>query len=403
MTASAPGRRLRVLFYAQHLSGVGHYVRTLEIARALAVRHDAWVVDGGRAVPRRDIDAITLLPVPRISRGQKGLVSLDGDLELTEALRRRSVALRETVESLHPDVLVVEHYPFSKWELEDEIRGVIGVARRARPDVRVVCSVRDVLPQTRHEDCPADAYAARVIDRLHAHFDGLMVHGDPSLTRLDEHFAAASAIRLPVAHTGIVAEPLTRSADAARSIGEVTGGEPFVLASAGGGTDPQDLLGTCLQAWHRLQDAGAMRGWRLVVFGGLGWSADARDALARRAATPSVVVRPFDSDFLHWVHAARLSISCAGYNTCANVLQARCRAVLVPNPAMSDQLFRARALRARGIAEVVEPGTLSAERLAEAVRNRLAAPLPDHAIALDGAARSRAFMERLAGWAASAS
>ncbi len=183
----------------------------------------------------------------------------------------------------------------------------------------------------------------------------------------------------------------------------MTGGSPSCWRAPAAARTRRICWGLCLTHGGLLEGAGVLPGWRLVVFGGLGWPADARDALARRAAMPSVVMRPFSSDFLHWVHAAGLSISCAGYNTCANLLEARCRAVLVPNPAMSDQQFRARALRARGIAEVVEPGTLSAERLAKAVRDRLAAPLPDYAIALDGAARSRAFMERLAGWAGSAS
>lgn len=403
MAHAGPAHRLRILLYAQHLSGVGHYVRTLEIARALGACHDVRLIEGGRPVPRSCPPGVAFVPVPRIARGPRGLVSLDGDPDTAEVLNRRRAQLRALAEDLCPDVVVVEHYPFSKWELEGEILGMIEAARRVRSDVRVVCSVRDILPQTRHEDCPADVYAAKVIDRLHGWFDALMVHGDPSLTRLEDHFPRASDIRIPVEYTGIVSETLAPQTDAEQSVPRLTGGTPFVLASAGGGADPQDLLGTCVDAWHLLEGAGVLPGWRLVVFGGLGWPADARDALARRAAMPSVVMRPFSSDFLHWVHAAGLSISCAGYNTCANLLEARCRAVLVPNPAMSDQQFRARALRARGIAEVVEPGTLSAERLAKAVRDRLAAPLPDYAIALDGAARSRAFMERLAGWAGSAS
>ena len=41
---------MKVLIYAQHLSGVGHRVRALELARALAERHEVALVDGGRHV-----------------------------------------------------------------------------------------------------------------------------------------------------------------------------------------------------------------------------------------------------------------------------------------------------------------------------------------------------------------
>ncbi len=218
MAHAGPARRLRILLYAQHLSGVGHYVRTLEIARALGACHDVRLIEGGRPVPRSRPPGVAFVPVPRIARGPRGLVSLDGDLDTAEVLNRRRAQLRALAEDLCPDVVVVEHYPFSKWELEGEILGMIEAARRVRSDVRVVCSVRDVLPQTRHEDCPADVYAAkchRPAARLVRRPDGPR---RPFAHTPRRPLPARGGIRLPVTYTGIVSETLAPRTDAEQSV-----------------------------------------------------------------------------------------------------------------------------------------------------------------------------------------
>ena len=45
-------KAMRVLCHAQHLSGVGHFVRMHAIASGLGRTHDVYLVDGGRRVPR---------------------------------------------------------------------------------------------------------------------------------------------------------------------------------------------------------------------------------------------------------------------------------------------------------------------------------------------------------------
>ena len=98
-------------------------------------------------------------------------------------------------------------------------------------------------------------------------------------------------------------------------------------------------------------------------------------------------MRPFSGEFLHWLQRADVSVSRAGYNTSTNLLETRVRAVLVPDPRMSDQAFRARRLADCGVAEVVEEAAASPERLAEALCAAAARPRPQHDFDLDGARR----------------
>jgi predicted glycosyltransferase len=105
--------RARVLLYCQHLSGAGHFVRTFEIARALAERHDVHMVDGGFPVPR-PAAAVALIAIPRLYRHGDTLTSYSLQQQATPLLhimRERSWQLRQAVAHIQPDALLVEHFP----------------------------------------------------------------------------------------------------------------------------------------------------------------------------------------------------------------------------------------------------------------------------------------------------
>jgi predicted glycosyltransferase len=68
LTEVALAARLSIMLYSQALSGVGHYVRSFEIARALSQRHEVQLVDGGRRVPRAADNEVRRLVLPRSRR-----------------------------------------------------------------------------------------------------------------------------------------------------------------------------------------------------------------------------------------------------------------------------------------------------------------------------------------------
>lgn len=392
-TQTEGGRRLRVLMHAQHLSGVGHFVRSLEIGRALAQKHEVVLTDGGRPIPRPWPAGVARLELPRIHRAGDALAVLDGTATLEACMAARSRALAEAALVLRPDVLTVEHYPFSKWALGDEVNALIEAARSANPALKVVCSVRDIPRQTRHEACTPQAYAAEVLQRLHENFDAVLVHGDAALTPLADHFPGAAGIRLPVHYTGWVSEKPAPAAESRAEIHRVTAGKPYVLASVGGGKDAAGLLPACLNAWRRLQDTKALADHALVIFAGLD---GASGELARDLrADDGVHLLPFTSGFLDWMRQAQLSISCAGYNTCANVLESGCRALLIPNPEMSDQGLRAELLDRLGAAQTLSASELNPVRLADAMLVALSQQPGRTKPDLEGARRSREIIERL--------
>jgi predicted glycosyltransferase len=356
---------MNVLCYTQHLTGVGHFVRMHAIASELAAAgHTVQLVDGGRTVPRPARGAgPELLALPTIGRDSDGnLVAADG------ALATRRALLREAATRLAPDALLVDHFPFSKWELTDEIVATIDAARTANRDVRVLCSLRDIASRTRREMAMAPAtYAARVGGLLSGLFDGLLVHADPSFVQLDEHFPDVASLGAHPQYTGYVTPRIVAPAPAAR---------PYAVVSAGG-LDSAMFVDAALDAL-----AAARTGMTVHAFAPPGSPAP------RRAGVHG---HEFSPEFETWLAGASLSISRAGYNTSAALLATRVRAVVAPDTRLSDQAARAALLAGAGLA--VQSTSDDAASLHAAVIAALAAPPPAHDLDLDGAGTTRRILE----------
>jgi predicted glycosyltransferase len=331
-------------------------------------------------VPRADPAPLRRLRLPGLRRIDGRLVGIDGS-DGAGVVTDRARRLGDAIDRIRPDVVVVDHFPFSKWELEAEIVDTARAARRA--GARIVCSLRDVVRQTAFEAVPPRAYASRVLALLHEYFDAVLVHADPSVARLEEHFDAAAELTLPVRYTGFVGLPSPRSADA---------GEPYAVLSCGG-TDGRRFLRAAIDGFRRAVADGRLERMALRVF------PDPRTAAAVGefgvAADASIQIGGFTSGFGPALGGSALSISRAGYNTSVEVLMAGVPAVLAPDATMSDQGARARRLASLGLVELVDGDPPHPDDVAAAIARAIATPRARPRVDLNGAATTCALLERL--------
>src|SRR4051794_18112478 len=250
---------MRIICHAQHLTGVGHFVIAHNIARGLAKAHEVYLVQGGRRVPRREgpVEPVTI-DVPILLRSADGGLAGEDGRSGADVVSQRAGVLADAARSIRPDVVLVDHYPFSKWELHPEVSALIAAARATNPRVQVIASMRDIAPRTRFEDMTDDQHAARVVELLGEWFDGLLVHADPAFVELGEYFAGADDIPFPFDYTGFVTEPLPAVPDAAA---------PWAVAS-GGGADTTEFLASAIAGFRQVADTGAVGPMRLQVFCG---------------------------------------------------------------------------------------------------------------------------------------
>ena len=315
------------------------------------------------------------------------VVGLETDAPVASLVEQRIRLLTQAVERIRPDAILVDIYPFSKWEVEEEITRMIAVARRLNARVRVVTSLRDIVPMTLHEVARPGLYEAGVLSRL-APFDAILAHGDPSFARIEDYFDRAADVPLPVHYTGFVAgtpTPLVKTPEPGS----------YAVLSCGGNTASLAFLLNSIEAFRGLRARGALGSMSLFVFPSP--DASAADIAALSAATGDGPFRlcEFTPDFDAWLAGSALSISRCGYNTAVQFLQARVRSVVVPIPDISDQPPRARRLAKLGLATVIEGATPPVDAIATAIEEAMARPPVEHALDFDGVAATRRILEEL--------
>jgi predicted glycosyltransferase len=350
------GQGRSILFYVQHLLGIGHVYRATRVARAL-VRHGfsvhiAW---GGTRLPSIDLAGLEvtwLEPVRAADAEIAALVRPDGTPAGEELLARRRETLLSLLNGLKPDIVITEAFPFGRRKMQFELIPFMQAARAAPWHPMTVASIRDIMAENRKE-----ARARESIRMARDWYDIVLVHGDPSLIRIEATLQYADEIAAKVRYTGIVAPELPDLSKAPSIRAEV-------VVSAGGGAVGHALTKAAIGAnsYSRLLPDN----WLLVV-GPERAEAD-YDALRRLAGEGMRVVQ-FVPDLTRVMASAKVSASRAGYNTVADVMRAGCRAVLCPfeGGQETEQLHRAKLFERRGMVRLVRDGALDARALGAAV------------------------------------
>ncbi len=364
-----------ILFYVQHLLGIGHLRRGLTLARGLgAAGYDVHLVSGGKPIPSAEAEGVTLVQLPPVMATDlsfKTLVDATGRT-VDEAWREsRRTRLLEILEEVAPDLLLFELFPFGRWGMRFELLPLLEAVAARRPRPLVVSSVRDILVAK----SKPERYE-QMVDLARTHFDHVLIHGDENVVALYETLPQARAIAERVHHTGYVVDT------AGRRGGPGADGWGEVLVSAGGGRVGRALLELAIAA--RPLTPYADRTWRVLV----GYHVDEADFHEIQAlAGDDVIVERARTDFPNLLMNCVLSISQGGYNTVMEALRAGCRVVVSPYAGgeESEQTLRAELLAARGALHTVREERLTAEKLAAAVSRAAAAPPPgDVGISTDG-------------------
>ncbi|NRP22255.1 UDP-N-acetylglucosamine--N-acetylmuramyl-(pentapeptide) pyrophosphoryl-undecaprenol N-acetylglucosamine transferase [Ensifer adhaerens] len=371
-------RQLRVFFYVQHLLGIGHLARASRVCSALAFDgFDVTVVTGGTPVPgfpASELKHVALPPVVAGDKGFSGLADETGKPVDDDFRERRRNMLLDAFRTCDPDVVIFEAFPFGRRQMRFELMPLLDLIEASNRRPLVATSLRDIL-QERNKPGRAE----EMLELVQAHFDLVLVHGDPAFARLEETFPYAREIADKVAYTGLVAGsapalPLERF---------------DVVVSAGGGAVGKELIGAGLEAAKLLPPE---LSWCLVT----GPNLPQVDYDAFESAAPgNVKLFRFRRDFASLLSGARLSVSQAGYNTVCDIIRAGCASLLIPFTAggETEQSTRAARLEKLGLAGVLPEHDVSPARLARDVETQLARAKPAMPpLDLEGAAQTAAIL-----------
>ena len=387
------GPRPALLLYCQHSLGLGHLVRSLTLAEAMADRFEVVIANGGRLPEGTRVPAgVRVVNLPPLGHDASyELVSHDPTRTVAQAQSDRVAILLGLLDELDPAVLMVELWPFGRKKFEFELLPLLeaALARGPRRPV-VVCSLRDILvhgrvDQTRHDE--------RASLRANAYVDAVLVHSDPAFARLDESFAPTTPLLPAVHHTGFVAPP-----QPAVDGSEVPDLTPRLLVSAGGGMVGDPLFRAAVAAHRHVH---ATTGLSTTIVAGPFLPEDSWSWLqeeARRSDQLDVCRRV--PDLAAEMRRSAVSLSQGGYNTTMDLLRARTPAVVVPydDGKEDEQVRRTSRLADLGALTMLLTAHVGTESLVRAVQTAVSAPPAQLRLDLDGAASSA----RIVAWLAAA-
>jgi predicted glycosyltransferase len=385
----------KLMFYCQHILGIGHLVRSMEIVRGLVTDFEICFINGGKAIAGFEIPAgveVVNLPAIETDPEFQNLSVVDDSRSLEEIQEFRKNQLLEIFDFFQPDILMIELFPFGRRRFSFELIPLLERVKAKGRSTKVVCSLRDIVvtkqDQERHEE--------KICKLMNQYFDLLLIHGDRQFQPLEESFSRISDLNCPVHYTGYVVQsspenPVLNDEDKA----VLKCRKPLILASIGGGRFGHELL-------ESLVDTAPILEWivphQIQIFTGPFFPDE--KFVQMQASTenqPNVKIQRYTPNLLAYMKKADLSISMGGYNTTMNILTTGVRSMMLPFVGNGDleQTIRSQKLEKLGILNVLRPADLEPRNFAKKIVQCLM-EMP-HPVRLDlqGVDKTAAFLNGL--------
>lgn len=375
----------KVMFYCQHILGMGHLIRSVEIVKGLIPDFQICFINGGQVIPEfefpTEIEVINIPAVKTDSEFNK-LRPVDDSLTMVEVETIRTKMLLDTCDRFQPDILIIELFPFGRRRFSFEL---IPLLERAHSrGTKIVSSVRDIVVtkqnQQRHEE--------KVCRLINKYFDLLLIHGDPNFVKLDLSFSRVNDLNCPVHYTGYVVQPVPKTR-------QIILGKPTILVSVGGGRFGHDLLECVALAAPILKDKIPHY---IQVFTGA-FSPDEVLSKLRDLTKDldNINCDRYTTNLLDYMQQADLSIGMGGYNTTMNVLSTGVKAMMMAFQGNNDkeQETRLQKLDSLGRVKMIQPEDLQPEKFAQQIINYLEQTPSNLILDLDGVANTRYYLQQL--------
>ncbi|MDJ0635619.1 MAG: glycosyltransferase [Xenococcaceae cyanobacterium MO_188.B29] len=355
----------KVMFYCQHILGMGHLVRSREIVRGLLPEYQVCFINGGEIIKEFPFPTgveVVNIPAVKTNTEFQGLQPVDTSLSLDEVKELRLNKLMKVFAEFQPDILIIELFPFGRRSFSFELIPLVEQAKAS--GTKIVSSLRDIVVtkqnQERHEE--------KVCRLMNQYFDMLLIHGDRQFVELEESFSRVDDLNCQVHYTGYVTQPVPKVNEENKLS---SAQKPMILASVGGGRFGHELLRCLAKATPILERA---LPHHIQMFTGPFMPEEVFQELqATVAGRTNITIDRYTDRFLAYMQQADLSISMSGYNTTMNILSTSVRAMILPFTGNNDQeqTIRAQKLEKLGRVKAISPEDLQPEKFADQIINYL--------------------------------
>jgi predicted glycosyltransferase len=372
-----------IVMYAGDLLGLGHLRRTTHIASRLVHEQPGCSVLLLTGVPSgcffelpEGVDFVKLPSVRKVGPGEYAPRSLA--VSMQQVKRLRTALIQEAVDSMKPDLLLVDHTPVGLW---GELLPALEQIRRQTKPASVVLGLRDVL------DAPEVTrnlwHANGSFQAIARHYDSVLIYGAEEIFDTARRYGLDQEVCKPVQYCGYICSGEPRAGGRKFRRDWDLGDGPVVALTAGGGADGYPMMAKCLAA---IRELGHRADFQVVCVTGPFMSRGQREALREHAAGLPVRIHWCVEEGPGFLDAADLVVCMAGYNTLMEAIRARKRILALPRSGPSaEQQIRSSLYGRLGLLHDAGPQALTTARLGELIRETLASPAPESMLPrLDG-------------------
>lgn len=350
--------KLKIILHCQYVYGIGHLVRTIELARGLSKYFQVYLINGGESVPNFELpETVKLIQLPAIYKEEHSdlLLSVDSSITIEECFQLRQIIIKQTLEDVKPDILVTEHFPFGLL-FEKEVIELITVVKKLNQSSNIVSSVRDIIES--RKGGKKDEYISELLNKW---YDLILVHGDERLASLPLSFSKTAKVTVPIYHTGYIVRHIPKA--------QISVDYPLILASVAAGRLGNELLDALIDS-HLLIKQKIKH--KLILFSGAFQKDFSR--LKKKVCelhSEDVELYLFDGkEYLKYLSNASLVISLGGYNSIVESVAAK-KAMLVYQRGFSggneEQDLRITLFKNHCTLSILKPDELKKESLSNII------------------------------------
>jgi predicted glycosyltransferase len=369
----------RVLIYSHDSFGLGHLRRCRAIAHSLVEADSSvsvLILSGSPIIGSFDfrsrVDFVRIPGVIKLRNGE--YVSLSLHIDIEETLAMRSSIIHHTADIFDPDLLIVDKEPLG---LRGEVRPTLDLLReRGTP---LILGLRDVMDDPTALETEWERKNA--VPALSNYYNELWVYGLPQICDPLEGIALPASVRRRMVYTGYLRRQVGEAAAANVETRGLADGD-FLLVTAGGGGDGEDLIDWVLAAYEH--DPGPLPP-ALIVYGPfmLPERQAAYDSRAARLAKVRAIT--FDARLEALMARAKGVVAMGGYNTFCEILSFDKPALILPRtvPRLEQYIRAQRAAELGLVTMLADESARDPVRMAAALL-QLTQQAPPSAVVVPG-------------------
>ncbi|MFN4090789.1 MAG: glycosyltransferase family protein [Alphaproteobacteria bacterium] len=369
---TGPGSLNRVLIYSHDSFGLGHLRRCRAIAHALVEAErdlSVLILSGSPIIGSFDFRTrVDFVRVPGMIKLRNGkYTSLNLHIRPEQTLAMRASIIRHTAEIFEPDIFIVDKEPLG-------LRGEVGetLTMLKQRGCRLILGLRDVMDEPAR--LAPEWRRKNVLPALQDLYDEIWVYGLPDICNPLDGLTLPDAVTRKIVFTGYLRRELPATQPAADL--ETFLAEPYILVTAGGGGDGEEIVDWVLRAY----EADEMLPARALILFGPFMQPERQKDFRERAERLERRVRvlTFDAHVEGLIDRAEGVVAMGGYNTFCEILSFDKRAIIVPRTRpRREQYIRAARAQSLGLVRMLaHNGRGDARRMARALHALAEQPRP---------------------------